>query len=378
MLRPFLHLFVFSGLLLPLYGKDGPPKGPPPSPVKVGKVESGSIQNRKVVTGQLVSKARSLLSPQMSGTILKILVDEGGRVKKGDLLLKLDSRRLEQDLLINLQHQKVLNSRIKAVSALVSLQKEEFDEIEKALKSFPGSISQKEKRQAQMNLTQGQGDLSTLQAEVEGLKAQRQRLSIDLQDHELKAPFDGIIFDKTVEIGAKVLTGQPVFTLLDPNNLQVELDCPESMADIDPAVLKDSRVVLNLNETNLELKNYRFQPRLDPSSKTFKILADLVSIPSGAIDGASVVGEVALGANSNRTWLPADAVLKNDVGPYVYKVQPGPMGNMALPMPIQILYRAGNRVVIAPGPLVQGDQVVTEGNERLFPMTPIRILEAKL
>lgn len=366
-----IPLFFISALI----GEDGPPQGPPPAPVKAGKVSSGSIQNRLVVTGQIVSTRISALSTQVSGTVTSIKVDKGSIVKKGQPLLTLDSRRVEQEITVLLAQQKVNLSQIKSSQSILSLQKEEVAEIDKALNAFADSVSQQEYRQARTTLTRVEGELATLRSEEERLSAQIERLKIDLVDHVLKAPFSGVIMEKNVDEGVQVIVGQPVLTLIDPSALQIELDCPESMADVDASTLSQSLVTLTSSETVLDLANYRINPSLDPRSKTFKVMADLKALPPGAMNGSSIVGEVAIGTDSIRTWLPADAVLKNDVGPFVYKAQQGPMGMMALPMPITILYRVGEKVVISPGPLAPGDQVVTEGNERLFPTAPIQLLE---
>jgi len=370
-----LSLLTFSFALSLLMAEKGAPKGPPATPVKASKVESGPIQNRKVVTGIIVAPVRSSLSPQVGGSVVEILVEEGARVKKGDALLKLDPRRAKQELKINLQLQKVNKSEIKSNESILKLHQDDVKDIKSALSSFPGSISQKELRQANTTVVRIEGELETLKAEGERLKTQEQRLTIDLNDHLLTAPFSGVIIEKAVEIGSRILVGQKVVTLLNPKKLQVELNCPESMASVEPKVLADSLVYLSVNRSPLTLYNYRLSPSLDPRSKTFKVIADLREIPPGAMDGASVIGEVAIGSTTNRIWIPGDAVLKNEVGPYVYKVQKGPMGTIALPVPVHILYRVGSQTVINPGSLAQGDQVITEGNERLFPNMPVKVLE---
>ena len=54
----------------------------------------------------------------------------------------------------------------------------------------------------------------------------------------------------------------------------------------------------------------------------------------------------------------------------------GQNGTMVLPIPVKVLFKKGSRVAIESMALQTDDQVVTEGGERLFPMTPVAAKEA--
>ena len=68
-----------------------------------------------------------------------------------------------------------------------------------------------------------------------------------------------------------------------------------------------------------------------------------------------------------RVVIPKDAVVRGDAGPFVFVVR----GGVAMPVGVRIAFPIGDRVALEPGSVEAGAQVVTEGNERLMPMTPV-------
>ena len=93
--------------------------------------------------------------------------------------------------------------------------------------------------------------------------------------------------------------------------------------------------------------------------------------------GMSVVTWIPTGDEAEQLVLPADAVLKHETGPFVYVVRAmDPAAPpMAVPTGIRVLFPTADGFVIAPGAIMGGDLVVTEGNERLFPMTPVNPIQ---
>ena len=75
--------------------------------------------------------------------------------------------------------------------------------------------------------------------------------------------------------------------------------------------------------------------------------------------------------------LPKNALLRNNVGFYVYVVRDaGPDAPpIVTPQPEDILYPEREHFVIQRGGLNVGDRVVTEGNERLYPTAPVQPIE---
>ena len=72
-------------------------------------------------------------------------------------------------------------------------------------------------------------------------------------------------------------------------------------------------------------------------------------------------------ATAPRIVIPKDAILRGDASPFVYVVR----GGVAMPVNVRIAFPLGDDVALEPGAIAAGDEVVTEGNERLLGPTPV-------
>ena len=78
------------------------------------------------------------------------------------------------------------------------------------------------------------------------------------------------------------------------------------------------------------------------------------------------------GARGEHLVVPTDAVMRNDMGTYIYIArQMGDGPAQAMPANIEVLFEEPGRVVVqAPG-VMPGDRVIVEGNDRLYPTAPV-------
>jgi HlyD family secretion protein len=82
-------------------GGKKPPQGPPPLAVDVTKAQQRDIATQIILDGQIAPLQESTLSSTQSGTVSAVLVNEGDRVSKGQLLAKLDDSQLRAQLAAN-------------------------------------------------------------------------------------------------------------------------------------------------------------------------------------------------------------------------------------------------------------------------------------
>jgi len=139
---------------------------------------------------------------RMSGIVEEIYVDRGSRVRKGDALLRLINRDLE----LALQRAQITAKQKQA----------DFDRIQQL-------FSERTISRAQFEETQ-----YTLQgAEVDVLIARE-----ELEKSFVKAPFDGLIMDRFVRVGQRVVEddNEPLFRLTTLSPLQARLYLPEEVA----------------------------------------------------------------------------------------------------------------------------------------------------
>jgi multidrug efflux system membrane fusion protein len=116
----------------------------------------------------------------------------------------------------------------------------------------------------------------------------------------------------------------------------------------------------------------RIVPQVDERSRTFQLVGKVYNENGVLASGLSVVGWVPSGQRASYLVVPVDAIMRNEMGPYVYVArQLGEGPPQAMPANVEVLFEIPGRVVIAAGGVQAGDRVVVEGNERLFPTAPL-------
>lgn len=168
-------------------------------PVKIFKVNtSGNQQNKKVFTG-LVKESREVrMAFQVPGPLVKLHVDQGKFVKKGEVIAELDERDFKVNLEsanANYENAMLQAERYAALYRKKSTSKSVYDQTQAAFKLA---------------------------------KAQKEAAENALEDTKIYAPFTGYIQSMFVENFEKVGAGQPIVSILDLNNLEVTVALSEN------------------------------------------------------------------------------------------------------------------------------------------------------
>ncbi|MDL2207218.1 efflux RND transporter periplasmic adaptor subunit [Desulfovibrio sp. OttesenSCG-928-M16] len=134
---------------------------------------------------------------RVSGRILEMRLEEGDRVKAGDVVAVLDKQPFTDDIALYSSQLEV--SRVSRRKAEMPFQRR--DHLTKI-----GAISAEERDDAEAVRDEAQ-------AQVLSAEARLQKAVTNLQDTEILAPSDGIILTRVRERGAVVAAGEPVYTL---------------------------------------------------------------------------------------------------------------------------------------------------------------------
>jgi membrane fusion protein (multidrug efflux system) len=135
-----------------------------------------------------------MLAPKVSGYVLKADITEGQKAKANDVLVEIDDRDYQNAL-----HQ--LNGDLAAVKAQLKDAENNYLRINKLFKS--DAVSQQQYDQAFANV-------STIRARNEALSAQVAQADLNIANTKIRAPVDGFIARKSVEIGQLATPGVPL------------------------------------------------------------------------------------------------------------------------------------------------------------------------
>lgn len=168
-----------------------------PRPVKVTNVSALNVIE-KSFSGIVSPDQFSDLAFKMSGPLISLNVDEGQKVRTGQVIAEVDPADFKWDY--------------EAKKASFQTAQAQLQRAEKLLKKQ--AISKQE--------------YETTQASYSNAKAAFENAQNTLQQTKLRAPFDGFIQKKYVENYQKVQMGQSIVCLINPNKLLIEFTMPET------------------------------------------------------------------------------------------------------------------------------------------------------
>jgi membrane fusion protein, multidrug efflux system len=158
-----------------------------------------------------------MLSPKVQGYVTEVNVTEGQRVKKGDVILAIDSRDYE-------------NALTQAKGDLASLEarrrdaERSFNRISSLFKS--GAVSQQQFDTANASFQE-------TKAKYDAISAQVSQAQLNLDNTKIRAPSDGFIAKKSVEVGQLAAAGVPVIGFVDMGERWVTANFKETeIADV--------------------------------------------------------------------------------------------------------------------------------------------------
>ncbi|MBH8611465.1 HlyD family secretion protein [Pseudomonas mohnii] len=196
------------------------------------------------------------IASKTPGRLAEVLVDEGDKVTKGQLLARMDTRTLEAQR--NQAEAEVLRARenLSAAQANVQLRQSEQLLAQQELKRSQelikhGFVSSQIVDQQQARLDTGVAAVAASRAQVSAVgatigaaQAQVAMLTSEIDDASLRAPIDGVVQLRMAEPGEVLGAGGRVLLLIDPNDQYMNLYLPASVTGR-LAVGDDARVLLD-------------------------------------------------------------------------------------------------------------------------------------
>ncbi|HHC30021.1 MAG TPA: efflux RND transporter periplasmic adaptor subunit, partial [Rhodobacterales bacterium] len=189
----------------------------------------------------------------------------------------------------------------------------------------------------------------------------------------VRAPFDGVVSERSVDPGQFVATGTPLMTVVDLAALEVEATAPVSYApDLAPG-LDVALTVEGFGDRVFEGKVERLSPVALEGSRMLPVYVALDNSSGELRGGMFATGRIVLEARADGLGIPAGALRRDGAGDYVLVVQDGTAQRRAVT--IARSWDGGAVLEVSAG-LVPGDIVVTEPLPELRPGDAVELLEA--
>ncbi|MFT5084827.1 MAG: membrane fusion protein (multidrug efflux system) [Lentisphaeria bacterium] len=308
----------------------------PPEYISVYAAEKQLWPNVYKAVGTVLADKGIVISAEVAGKVIRIYFSNGEQVKAGQILLEQDSSN-EQ-------------AQLRAASARLTLAQSSYDRLVQLRLS---NIA------AQSDVDAGKQQLDSAQGEVDNLKA-------TLEKKQIRAPFDGRIGIRLLDVGTDLQTGTSIVSLQATNKVKVNFQVPQNwLVKMEKGLpvsvsIAEGTVVLNGEigaigvEINTITRNATVQSLLDNSGAVL-------------IPGMAVSASVTLSEPLAVLVVPNTSVIYAPFGDTVFVVEEdAKTGKLAARQQFVRLGKAsGDYVEIIEG-LKEGESVVSAGAFKLY------------
>ena len=330
-------------------------QGPPPATVVTAKVVAEEVAATQAVTGILYYDRISDLSTEVAGLVDDVMIRQGDRVKKNDPLVKLDTELLEQEILLT-------KTRIEQAELRITNSEKNFKRLDRLFRE--SGVSEKDFDDALFNYEDAKKEKKALQNSLATLMIKKKRSLI-------RAPFDGIVLTKDVDSGAWVQQGKQLLSLGSVEDLMVRVPVAETLL---PYLTASQEVEVVINAFNKRVIGTidGIDPVADMKTKN---IFTKIRIPSMDLVAAnmSVAVHVPAAARKKLSLFQRAGLVKFKGKDFVYTIKEG----KAAILPVHVVAFLGDKVAVDTPYIVPGMAVVVEGNERLRPDQPVKVMEER-
>ena len=343
---------------------------PPPTSVRVAAVTEGLATERRRVTGTIQAAQRADVAAREAGALDALLVQEGDRVAEGQVIARLDARRLEAERDQTLAAIHSAEALITQREAELARAETDFAMHERLLAR--SAVSESEFLDAQAARAVAQAQTDAARTTLGELEARLVELDVRLDDLTVRAPFAGQVVGQHVEIGEWLNPGQAVVTVVSTDALEAWLTIPERYANALRRPETTVSVQIPATEDSFQVATSRLVQDVDPRARTFPIVIELDNAEGRWAPGMSLTATVPTRVATTQLLVPHDAVIRGPQGAFVFRATPNAQGGFtAERLVVDVLLDTGDALAVRGGTLGPADFVVIEGNERLQPAVPL-------
>ena len=290
---------------------------------------SQSYEISKNLPGELLPFQQSKIAFEITGRISSIYVDIGDRVKKNEVLAKLDDSEV--------------NANLEQAVARLDLANQVLNRFEDLRKKGFISIQ----------------DFDKAKSEYLVAKSQVKFFEVKKSQTILRAPYDGFIQNRFVDEGTVINGSNPILEILDANKVEAHVSIPENLVN------------------NLEVSNdYVFEIGQEKAKGKFKRLAPMSASGSNSrlaifefsdffIPGSVIDLIIKIKKSEQGIWLPINSLSQSEQGLWsVYTVSDDGSNRVEKDL-VRILHFENNYAYVS-GTLKDGDLVILGGLSKII------------
>jgi RND family efflux transporter MFP subunit len=318
-----------------------------PMTVELGSAKRGNVAAHLTVVGNLIGLQTVAIAPRTGGRLLSVNVQLGDRVRRGQILAKVEDREIVEQVRAAEASQEVAKATIRQREADLNVAKLNFDRSKNLFERQLLAKQALDDAESRHLAAVAQLDLST--AQLSQNAARLEELKINLQHTSVAS--------RSVDPGAMVNTNTAIASVVDISRLRLVVNVVE----------KDLRMVSAGDNAEVEVDAYpgekfsgkiaRVAPVLDPATRTAAMEVEIPNGDNKLKPGMYARINLTVEERSGALIAPKNAVIdfENKRGVWMPNEE-----NRARFVPITLGIDGGDNVEILSG-LKEGDKFVTTG-----------------
>ncbi len=315
-----------------------------PLPVQVARVKKADFTETVRYLGKIASNGVMVIKARISGQVLKRFHLEGDPVRKGELLVALDSEN--NGTVRELRAQiAVLNSKI----ASLRIQEKNLSAIYKrdTVLYKNGAISEEAWELSENRMAAVRGQITSLENEIRTIQTK-------LTYTRIVSPYDGVLSRYYVKKGDVLFPGQPVCQIIRKDSFKVKVE-------VTPGDLSKIKVGAPLWAGGVPLEVSRVYPATSPDSLAI-LEADFGRVSCPYKLNEIVPVKIRVGFLKSAWIVPIEAVLHEKARTMVFSVVKGKI----FPVRVKVLAEGNRETALSASGLSEGLPVVCAHESRLM------------
>ena len=304
-MKPAIAILASAAVVAAVAGCGGakaPPAAPPSAALAAAPVELREVELTRSAEAVVEAVRQSTVSSQIAGRIVDLRFDVGDRVKKGDVIARIDERAASQAVAQS-------EAQVRAAEAAATNARAQY---ERSKQLFA------QKFISQAALDQAEAAYKSAQARVSALLAGAGQAATERSFATIVAPYSGVVSARYVELGEMAAPGKPLFTGFDPSTLRVVANVPQAEVAAIEAGSK-ARVEVPSVGKWIDVKSIVVVPSADPRTNTSRIRLQLPEDVRGVYPGVYARAHFVVG-RALKLLVPRAAVLRRSEVTAVYVI----------------------------------------------------------
>jgi len=276
-------------------------------PADVAMVKRGTLTGGLPVTGTLQAVHQTTVQSRVASDITAVLVREGERVAKGQVLARLGVQDLEAR--VKQSEAQLASARVEAqlTRALVERNRKLFEKNYFSENDFARSQGEAEAREEAVRAQQAMVDIAR--------KA--------LNDAVVRAPMSGIVAKRYVEPGSSVMMEARLFDIVDLGDMELQVSVPAPEVPRLRVGHPVSFTVDGFGSRRFEGQIARINPVADAATRAIAVYVRVKNSDAALKGGMFARGEIASGSAESALIMPLNAVRRGDKGSSVFVLKNG-------------------------------------------------------